>query len=655
MNGDSLASPRRPTRRLGGMVESYVRKRLPRDIHPAFTAVRNREEAATDLVQIPTHDEPRLALVRQEQRPEPEPEPDQVYPDNGELSLEELYKDAESERKRFKLAMESYEKTTAGTKFKTDVTSNEIHTWEEVLEELNIASENYNDVSGLWGKIRRGCRSFGKNNKVFTAWSSLLPTESQYFSILCGGVKLIIGAAGRMHDLRQDICDALAEIPILLMSTNRALGVFRKSQHLHQCSSALYVATIAALHHIVLWYKEKAYKKISKSFFKQDSYGLELKEMLQEIRKQAELFEASARMCSYETGVNTNQEVRSHRQESRENQTVIVGHLDQSHKKIERLENQVSDLTEVLAKFLSSNARIDFKTRDARGPMLPLRKAASESRLNRDRSMTQDALLSAFDYESSVIDRDVAACLRGIWASPRPDQDRVVAMMKHPKLHRWITGNDSSALFMNANYKGARRQSTSFVSAKLIDSIHPSGIKPQHQPSGTFALSFFCGEHLGVDDPDSGVDGMMRSLLSQLLLAYPDFDLFYIDRMRNLDYEQVDDLCEMFYVLIAQLPPDVIVFCIVDSIGFFEEKDLLCKDAELVVQQFVDIVARTQDYGCTFKLLLTSPWNSRVLYKNMPSNEDDVVWMPTKVPSQGGFTGMKWGNTLGADVALLMS
>ncbi|KAG4431611.1 hypothetical protein IFR05_012904 [Cadophora sp. M221] len=369
------------------------------------------------------------------------------------------------------MAMESYEKTTAGTKFKTDVTSNEIHTWEEVLEELNIASENYNDVSGLWGKIRRGCRSFGKNNKVFTA-------------------------------------------------------------------------------------------------------------------------------CS--------------------------------------------------------NARIDFKTRDARGPMLPLRKAASESRLNRDRSITQDVLLSAFDYESSVIDRDVAACLRGIWASPKPDQDRVVAMMQHPKLHRWIAGSGSSALFMNANCKGARRQSTSFVSAKLMDSIHPSGIKPQHQPSGTFALSFFCGEHLGVDDPDSGVHGMMRSLLSQLLLAYPDFDLYYIDRMRNLDYEQVDDLCEMFYVLIAQLPSDVIVFCIVDSISFFEEKNMLCKDAELVVQQLADIVARTQDYGCTFKLLLTSPWNSRVLYKSMSSNEDNVVWMPTKVPPQGGFTGMKWGTTLGADVALLM-
>ncbi|KAH7336195.1 hypothetical protein BKA65DRAFT_552859 [Rhexocercosporidium sp. MPI-PUGE-AT-0058] len=638
MSSDILAAPRRHMR-LGGVVESYVRKRLPRDIHPAFTAARAREEAATDLIQIPVEDETRLVSVRQEQRPEPE----EVDADNDELSLEELYKDAESERKRFKLAMESYEQTTAGTKFKTDVMSNEVHTWEEVLEELNIASENYNDVSGLWGKIRRGCRSFGRNNKVFTAWSSLLPTESQYFSILCGGIKLIIGAAGRMHDLRQDICDALAEIPILLMSTNRALGVFRKSQHLHQCSSALYVATIAALHHIVLWYKEKAYKKVSKSFFKQDSYGLQLKEMLQDIRNQAKLFENSARMCSYETGMNTNQQVISHRQESRANQTTIVGFLDQSQKKISQLENQVSGLTEVLVKFLSSNARIDFKTRDARGPMLPLRKAASESRLIRDRSAAQDELLSAFDYESSVIHRDIGACLRGIWASPRPDQDRVVAMMQHPKLHRWIAEKGSSALFINANYKGARRQSTSFVSAKLVDSIQPSGIKPQHQPSETFALSFFCGEHLGSDDPDSGVGGMMRSLLGQLLLAYPNFDIYYIDKMRNIDYEEVDDLCEMFYVLIAQLPPHIIVFCIIDSISFFEEKDVLCKDAEVVVQQMTDIVARTQGHGCTFKLLLTSPWNSRVLYKSMPFQDEDVVWMPTKVPSQGGFTGLKWG------------
>jgi hypothetical protein len=147
---------------------------------------------------------------------------------------------------------------------------------------------------------------------------------------------------------------------------------------------------------------------------------------------------------------------------------------------------------------------------------------------------------------------------------------------------------------------------------------------------------------------------MMRSLLSQLLLAYLNFDLYHIDKMRDIDHEQVDYLCRMFYLLIDQLPSHIIVFCIIDSITFFEEDEVLCEDSELVVQQLAHVVERTQDYGCTFKLLLTSPWNSRVLYKSLPSQERDVVWMPTKVPSQGGFTGMKWGATIGADVALLM-
>ena len=69
-------------------------------------------------------------------------------------------------------------------------------------------------------------------------------------------------AAARLKDLRREICDALAEIPILLATTHRALGAFKKSKELHQCSATLYSATIAALRHIVEWYKEKAISKI---------------------------------------------------------------------------------------------------------------------------------------------------------------------------------------------------------------------------------------------------------------------------------------------------------------------------------------------------------------------------------------------------------
>jgi len=77
-----------------------------------------------------------------------------------------------------------------------------------------------------------------------------------------------------------------------------------------------------------------------------------------------------------------------------------------------------------------------------------------------------------------------------------------------------------------------------------------------------------------------------------------------------------------------------------------------CKKSELVVCELMDIVERTKDRGCAFKLLLTSPRERRVIYKNLLDQERDVVWMSTKVPLQGGFTGMKWSTSIDLDVAL---
>ena len=104
---------------------------------------------------------------------------------------EELYKDAASEKRLFQAAIEQYEDTTKDSKYKTNIVSDATHTWEDVLAEVNAASERYNDVSGFWGKIRKGFRSFGANNQVFDAWAGLLPTQSNYLSVLCGGLKLI--------------------------------------------------------------------------------------------------------------------------------------------------------------------------------------------------------------------------------------------------------------------------------------------------------------------------------------------------------------------------------------------------------------------------------------------------------------------------------
>lgn len=223
-------------------------------------------------------------------------------------------------------------------------------------------------------------------------------------------------------------------------------------------------------------------------------------------------------------------------------------------------------------------------------------------------------------------------------------------MMHHPKLQAWIVTPASSALFVHGNHKpSTRQQPTAFVCAKLVRSIQAK----EDKPSNTIALSFFCGEHVRSNDPDSGVDGLMRNLLAQLLTAYLDFDLRAILRMRDLDYHDVGDLCAIFERLVMQLPPHIVVFCVIDNINIYEDNAARCEDAELVMQTLVDVVERTRDESCAFKVLLTSPWNSHVLYKHMSDQNRDVVWMPARIPLQGGFTESKWGAIVDRNVTSL--
>ena len=81
----------------------------------------------------------------------------------------------------------------ANPNHKSEVDWQHVHTWEEVLEEVEKAATSFNDTSSTWGKVRKVFRSMGNNHKVFKTWLEFLPTQSQYCSIVCGGLKLILG------------------------------------------------------------------------------------------------------------------------------------------------------------------------------------------------------------------------------------------------------------------------------------------------------------------------------------------------------------------------------------------------------------------------------------------------------------------------------
>ena len=218
--------------------------------------------------------------------------------------------------------------------------------------------------------------------------------------------------------------------------------------------------------------------------------------------------------------------------------------------------------------------------------------------------------------------------------------------MQHEKLRAWIAHAESQALFINGNGDGGLHTSPiSFVCSKLIDSIRPDSVKSVPSDSIMDSIFFFCGEHLSRTDPDARPTGMMRSLIAQLLLIYPDFDLRVVRRLRKIDSDSADDLSKIFMLLMDQIPPQSVLFCIVDGLTYYEDTKSQTSEAEMILGSLLDAVDRSIEAGWVFKLLLTSPNQSRILYRDIP--QENVVWLPSKVSSQGGFTSLKWEAGIG--------
>lgn len=69
-----------------------------------------------------------------------------------------------------------------------DITAD--YTWNNVLSaQKSCFEERQNLMSGgVSGLVYKNLRKFGDNSETFQSWLKMLPAESHYFSVLCGGL-----------------------------------------------------------------------------------------------------------------------------------------------------------------------------------------------------------------------------------------------------------------------------------------------------------------------------------------------------------------------------------------------------------------------------------------------------------------------------------
>ena len=150
-------------------------------------------------------------------------------------------------------------------------------------------------------------------------------------------------------------------------------------------------------------------------------------------------------------------------------------------------------------------------------------------------------------------------------------------------------------------------------------------------------------------DPAAGPAGMMRNLLSQLVLSYSAFELTTMKRLLDTDPYEVGELCTIFADLIEQLPRRYLVLCIIDGMTLYEDSPAQCEAGADAARFLLEMMENTKDRGCMFKMLVTCPGSSRALYREF--GEEEIIWMPKKVDPQGGLTEVKWGASAGAHLS----
>ena len=87
------------------------------------------------------------------------------------------------------------------------IDNNGDYNWSDVLSAQESFSQERQNVTsgGVKGFVYKQTRRFGDNSETFQSWLKLLPTESHYLSVLCGGLTLILGVRHLRH---LETCDS---------------------------------------------------------------------------------------------------------------------------------------------------------------------------------------------------------------------------------------------------------------------------------------------------------------------------------------------------------------------------------------------------------------------------------------------------------------
>ncbi|KAI9736751.1 MAG: hypothetical protein M1834_000955 [Cirrosporium novae-zelandiae] len=499
--------------------------------------------------------------------------------------------------------------------------------WPQALDELNRAVDYYKKErhKGIGGAILSCLDKVGKYSAVFSKWINLLPS-GDYGGPICGAFKLILGVAGRMHDVRETIYDNLCTIPAAIDKARNYMLIYGdvRAYSLSQTSAHLYSTILNALEKIVVYLSESSAGRLAGALWQGDKYQEAIVLGIENVESAAIQIEKEAEICHQRRSRRMDENVK------------LVLQAQQSHSStLAQIEQKLEKLMiyEGLFKMLLSSPNLNRSTRMPYTPIdQDLQQDAGDAHYISNANALDHVIganwcISHLQYDLNVPFNDIEECRRYGATMDDMDKDRASYIANLDQLRTWlIEPVNRRVLVINGNSDPlALISPTSFISAELA---HLYG-----RARSTIALSYCCGLHSDTLDRWANSIGMVTSLLSQLLSRQElDFDLSFIDKrlQKQLKHHHLHGLCRIFRHLIRQFPSTYNVFCFIDTVSIYETAERQ-EDSYLVMKTLTDLIGDPK-VDAIFKLLITDPGDSCSTERIV--EEAGIVYDILHVPSE---------------------
>lgn len=185
---------------------------------------------------------------------------------------------------------------------------------------------------------------------------------------------------------------------------------------------------------------------------------------------------------------------------------------------------------------------------------------------------------------------------------PDNERARVEQLVTTSQFRDWIGTVASQILLIHGDFGEPSKHYVSALS--LFCTTFVEALKKINR---SLPLVFFCGRHLDTSDGPIGGEGIIKSLVAQLLRQQI-FDTRQLHQeidLNKVNNGDVDELCVLFRWLARRVPENVTLFCLIDGIVLYERSDYEYTMGQ-VLAYLLDLT-RDLSIRSILKFLITSP------------------------------------------------